>query len=110
VKAKLGYGMVTLACGAHFIDGVSTFLQANYGLASLRKTLYGPTATTVYVLPGGTTMRLNEYELQFLHRLIGGIDIRLIPTDYFVIAAIMHQRLADALKAIQNRRLRHDCE
>ena len=100
MKTKLGYSMAILECGTYFIDGVSTSLQANYGLASLRKTLYGPTATAAYVLLGGTTMRLNEYELQFLHRLIGGIDIRLIPTDYFVIAAILHQRLQDALKAI----------
>lgn len=55
-------------------------------------------------------MRLNEYEMQFLHRFIGQINIQLIPTDYFVIAAILHERLGHALRAIQNRRLDHDCK
>jgi len=55
-------------------------------------------------------MRLTEYEMQFLERFIGQINIQLIPADYFVIAMIMHQRLSEALRAIQNRRLNHDCE
>ena len=55
-------------------------------------------------------MRLNEYEMQFLERFVGQINIQLIPADYFVIAMILHQRLDEALKAIQNRRLHHDCQ
>ncbi len=44
MKTKLGYGMLILDCGAQFIDGVSTYLQAKNGLALLPKCVYGPTA------------------------------------------------------------------
>jgi hypothetical protein len=57
---------------------------------------------------GGIAMRLNEYEMQFLHRFIGQINIQLIPENYFAVATILHERLGNALKAIQNRRLSHD--
>ncbi len=53
-------------------------------------------------------MKLNEYEMQSLHRFIGQINIQFIPTDYFVIATVLHERLGNALRAIQNRRLDHD--
>lgn len=55
-------------------------------------------------------MRLNEYEMQFLHRFIGEIDIQVIPTGYFMIALIMRDRLTDALRAIQARRHTHERE
>ncbi len=49
-------------------------------------------------------MRLNEYEMRFLKRFIGEIDIQMIPGGYFMIALIMRDRLTDALRAIQTRR------
>lgn len=55
-------------------------------------------------------MRLNEYEMQFLHRFIGQIDIQLIPVGYFMIALIMRDRLADALRAIKTRRPKNERE
>lgn len=55
-------------------------------------------------------MRLNEYEMQFLHRFLGRINIDFIPLEHFMIVLIMRDRLEDALRAIKNRRLVHERE
>ena len=42
-------------------------------------------------------MSLNECEMQFLYRFLGRIDITLIPEEHFLIATLLHERLAKAL-------------
>jgi hypothetical protein len=42
-------------------------------------------------------MRLNEYELEFLFRFLGRIDIKHIPIQGFLIAIVLHERLGRIL-------------
>ena len=42
-------------------------------------------------------MRLNEYEMQFLYRFLGRIDITHIPLESLLIAILLHKRLGQSL-------------
>jgi hypothetical protein len=77
---------------------------AKNGLASLRKSLYGPTAkrNTLYEIPTERhsrignrrpNMHLQKDEIQFLCKFLGGTDIKLISTEDIGIAATLHERL-----------------
>ncbi len=42
-------------------------------------------------------MRLNENEMRFLFRFLGRIDITLIPTELFLVATALYERLGKTL-------------
>lgn len=42
-------------------------------------------------------MRLNIDEMRFLRSFLGHIDITLIPTDFFLMATVLYERLRKTL-------------
>ena len=47
--------------------------------------------------PLEAAMKLNSYEVECLHRLLGRVDIKVIPEQCFLIVVVLYERLRRAL-------------